>query len=174
MCGEHKLTRLHWVRGLLRAWIVCSVVWISAVGFFNYESLLPQRTFNIPFANGRTATVRAPAFTTKEQVQQVVNSPDVSEWLQHRFSLFNKPYVPAGWTASADKGHVVISPECVDNTHKTGELVIKPECGVLSGPTLPSAYYVLAIALLPPLALLIAGFMLRWIIRGFRPINPTL
>jgi len=31
-----------------------------------------------------------------------------------------------------------------------------------------------AMTFLPPLALLIAGFVIRWIIRGFRPVNPTL
>lgn len=150
--GEHQLKRLSWVRGLLRAWIVASVLWVSGAGLDNYQSFLPRQTFDFAPPGRDPVTVAAPWGTTREQAWQYTASGD-------RVT----PVPPSPPKALIEESNHPASrprPPAFDPTQPYSDY-IEPE--------LPSASYVLAIALLPSLTLLIVGLTLRWIIRGFRP-----
>jgi len=73
-CGEHQWTRLHWERGLLRAWIVASAVWISCVGWANQEAFIPPHTVSPPSGAATAHTPLPPDVTDHDPADNGIDT----------------------------------------------------------------------------------------------------
>ena len=141
------MSDVHWQRGSLRAWIVASAVWISYVGWANYEAFFPP--YDPPPPPGAMVMMTPVQSSHMQRINGKLKDGTL-------FTI----QVPDGWTpqqaqAEAQGQH--------DYEVQRQEQQARAKIS-----------HALEVALLPPLSLLIAGFVIRWIIRGFLPVHPTL
>jgi len=170
---------MNWKRGLLRAWIIGSVIWIALVIGANWSRLMPSDVKTFYYDASSEYTLRPDIYSLSDDEQRRIVSNEKVELSFPKFSIVFPLAVVAGQTvvvlrgkASADAkpnfiyvdankfsrddhSDLVNYAEMLqDQWRRERDRSAVTEMGSLS--------------IVPPLAVLILGYLGGWILRGFR------
>jgi hypothetical protein len=154
--------RLNWRRGLFRSFLVVAVAWVGYAAFHEHTA----KSLNF---ESRTASTRSEG----DCWTRIAKWPDGQPF--NAFDLFEESNTPSNvalnkkrgaWSADSipDRNQWVVSTKQKLIACETGRSVVPQVTGQVSNVWLSLRNSLVGL-LLPPLALLIMG----WIIRGFRP-----
>jgi hypothetical protein len=155
--------KIEWRRGFFRAWAVLALAWVTLVGWNEYGQ----------WANGRPSNI---VNTEGECWDRLAKWPDGKPF--DIYDTFNEFDLPSN--IEINKKENVWAADSIPERNRWRDTVLQrlKDCEaakpILQRLTLTVSDYwpalkdSLSLILLPPLALLIAGCLFGWIIRGFR------
>lgn len=171
------MARINLARGLLRLWIVLSLLWVAFVGWLAWDSVrsatIGRRQYAIEFKEGKKPWEMYDGKTMKD----VVARPSEN---RHPLSFTKVEYrYLQGFDASVSKGALVLIDFPDSSLLYIGTFFYKPDQETISRWYWDGRWFrrwevaqreawLLPFAVVPPLALMLLGFVVRWIARGFR------
>jgi len=159
-------------RGLFRAWLVISILWIVGAGIVGYEDHSATVRGNF----SPTVVIRKSMRSTAEEISKTLDAGNTPAFYQlvyspseekatMEFNLLNKVNPVANLVSFPD-GSTLYIPKGYNETDQTyiAQQFWQQRWGRWGG----AAKIITLWALVPPIALFIFGYLLLWIGRGFK------
>jgi hypothetical protein len=162
---------MNWRRGLTRAWIVGAVVWIGLIGFFRWEDVVRVSPAGTIILNGSEGSrFNFPADVSESEVLEALSK-------HYGDDPRKTSSEPAGEGAKPWCRYGSQNPSC-DNTtlEQQRAKAISAARQRMFTEQFKAAFNerrnltkeLAALAIGPPIAVLLVGLVLAWIVRGFR------
>lgn len=174
---------MNWTRGLLRLWVLVALCWVTSSSFISFDELFAVRDGGRDYSTGscEEASPKAPLKLSDS------DTPLMGSSLPPGFTLDPPPAAPTSGalppgfslteskvfecqqngkkvTIAGPKGAAVNAVDALEVFHRE-----RPELFTTFVSDWPTRIEAAKWVLLPPLGLLLLGFVVVWAVRGFRP-----